>query len=191
MVKITMDGRNGDDYTLQVKGSEVEINALKKALQGHGYFSDGQDGRALFSDIFIKVEPTADPVCAHHFTPLPSDSALLHPELPAMDPEKWNIQEGQASYYSIFVEHLCGYNYTPERATAEMEKLTAWGFECLRSPRGKEGRYWELWYLPGLWAAKGTMAGIKTIEEATRFLCRHCSFGSMQVTRQAAAMTVD
>ncbi len=99
----------------------------------------------------------------------------------------------------ITIEHVCGYHYTPENYRTETTKLEEFGFECLRSRRRSDGRYWEMWYLPGLWSAKGrlkgTLYGIKdpaqSIDEAVRFLCRNVQFGSLNVTWQRAAMTMD
>ncbi len=85
---------------------------------------------------------------------------------------------------------------------ASANKLESWGFECMRSRRGKDGRFWELWYLPGLYASKGELA--KAIEPAkesgvaaevkasVRFLM-NCSvpWGSVDVCCQRAAITFD
>nr|MBA3551034.1 hypothetical protein [Patescibacteria group bacterium] len=52
---------------------------------------------------------------------------------------------------SLSVQSLCGYFYTDERYKQEAAKLCSYGFECLRSRRDKDARFWEIWYLPGLW----------------------------------------
>ncbi len=99
----------------------------------------------------------------------------------------------------IIIEHVCGHNYTPENYQAETAKLEEFGFECLRSRRGPDGRYWEMWYLPGPWSAqgrlKGTLYGIKDpkgqVDEMVRFLCANVQFGSLNVTWQRAAMVIE
>jgi hypothetical protein len=98
---------------------------------------------------------------------------------------------------SIIVQHLCGYNNTPYKV--EALKLQAFGFECLRSRRGPEGKFWEMWYLPYLDAAKGSLRdAIKSKDKtaakiiaAVDHLCGHVSFGSLNVSYQRACMVID
>lgn len=45
------------------------------------------------------------------------------------------------------------------------------GFECLRSRRGKDGRIWEHWYLPGKWSAEGPIKGMDD-DAILRWLCQ-------------------
>jgi hypothetical protein len=102
---------------------------------------------------------------------------------------------------SFIIKHLCGYNWTPEAYKLTAEQLEGFGFECMRSRRGNDGKFWEIWYLPGLWAAKGNfqkffsrskkMDEKAQIEKAINFLCQNVSFGSLDVVAQRAAMTLD
>lgn len=100
---------------------------------------------------------------------------------------------------SIFIQHLCGYNYTPDNYRYVAKQLQSYGFECMRSRRGSDGKFWEIWFLPGLWCAKGALE--KAIKDkgnreselgrAIDFLCRNSSFGALDVSVQRAAMTMD
>lgn len=101
---------------------------------------------------------------------------------------------------SISIQHLCGYNYTPLNYKVEAEKFTRWGFHCLRSKRGDDGRFWEIWYLPGFWCATEELkdeieaAGKdvnKRMEAAKNFLMHRASFGSMDMSVQKVAMVID
>lgn len=110
---------------------------------------------------------------------------------------------------SFMVSHLCGYHYTPEKYREQAELLESYGFVCMRSRRGDDGQFWEIWYLPGAWAAKGalkervtevrTLATVDNLAKSTRretdavvaFLCRNASFGSLDVVIQRAAMSVE
>ena len=104
---------------------------------------------------------------------------------------------------SIYIQSLCGYYYTAARYKATAEKLESYGFECLRSRRGKDGRYWEVWYLPGLWAAEGELenelAKLKGVEAtesqklkaALEFIRHNVSFGSLSVSVQKLCMVMD
>jgi hypothetical protein len=103
---------------------------------------------------------------------------------------------GQLQSPSFMISHLCGHYYTKEGYKREADKLESYGFSCMRSRRGENGRFWENWYLPGVWCAKGDLAEkLKPIkdsnektQEAIRFLMRNVSFGSMDMTQQRAAM---
>ncbi len=100
---------------------------------------------------------------------------------------------------SIMIQSLCGYHYSPENYRAESKKLKGFGFQCLRSRRGEDGRFWEMWYLPGTWSAQGELAlampDIRDdrirIDAAVSFLCRKVSFGSLDVSWQRAAMVME
>ncbi len=100
---------------------------------------------------------------------------------------------------SIIISHLCGYYYTPEKYIQQAKQLESFGFECLRSRRGEDGKYWETWLLPSFWMAKGDLKehldAIKDekekLDKAVSFLCRHASFGTLDVMVQRAAMTID
>lgn len=99
---------------------------------------------------------------------------------------------------SITIQSLCGYNYSKENYKRVSENLEKWGFECLRSRRGSDGRFWEIWFLPGLWASKGDLRARvdrETKEEnklskALEFLRVRSSFGTLDVSNQRLAMVL-
>lgn len=151
--------------------------------------------------------------------PDPVEDPLLSLWWPRKPPKVKNVQvrmrwaarePGQDAHFSI--QSLCGYYYTEEKYKIEAEKLTGFGFECLRSRRGSDGGYWEIWYLPGLWSASGELKdevdrilaegkkwsgkhishGDKRVVNAVvNFLCKNVSFGTLDVGVQRAAMVVD
>lgn len=102
---------------------------------------------------------------------------------------------------SFIIQHLCGYHWTPGFYKSTAEKLESFGFECMRSRRGVDGKFWEVWFLPGLWVAEGDFSRYlkrleksneKTkLEKAIGYLCRNVSFGSLDVVAQRAAMVVE
>jgi hypothetical protein len=111
---------------------------------------------------------------------------------------------------SFMVKHLCGYHYTHKGYLRNAQILESYGFVCMRSPRGNDGRFWETWYLPGAWAAKGKLKrmvenkqhegdkkqdhAVKKKDETKRvisFLCSNVSFGQLDVVVQRAAMIMD
>ena len=100
---------------------------------------------------------------------------------------------------SIIIQHLCGYHYSPENYVIQAERLESYGFFCMRSKRGEDSRFWELWYLPSLWSAEGRLKEFlklkttdkKSIDGAVWFLCENVSFGSMSLAMQRAAMGIE
>ena len=98
---------------------------------------------------------------------------------------------------SLIVQHLLGYN--AGKYEVEALKLQAYGFECLRSRRGRNGKMWELWFLPSLSLAQGPLedalhGAVETTEQirvAVNFLCDNVSFGTLDVAYQRAAMVME
>lgn len=104
------------------------------------------------------------------------------------------------SFPSIIIQSLCGYAYTPENYKYTAELLESYGFVCLRSRRGEDSKYWEMWFLCGLWSAKGGLKEFlemassesdkKKLEATIKFLCKNVQFGTLDVSWQRAAMTI-
>lgn len=114
--------------------------------------------------------------------------------------------DGERSLWSpsIFIQHVGagGGNY---KETSN--RLDRYGFACMRSRRGPNSRYWEVWYLPGLFFARDELrdaidaADIKGRKQADRerlkadaarsHLCKTCSFGTLDISIQRAALVYD
>ncbi|HBI16724.1 MAG TPA: hypothetical protein DDY52_01000 [Candidatus Moranbacteria bacterium] len=103
------------------------------------------------------------------------------------------------SHPSIIIRHLCGYNYSPEKYRLQAELLESYGFECLRSRRGCDGRFSEVWILPALWFAKGKLNEVlgetrsyseKDMERVINFICMNVQFGTLDISFQRAAMPI-
>ncbi len=84
------------------------------------------------------------------------------------------------------------------------QRLIDAGFECMRSRRGRDGHYWELWFLPSSTFARGTLKeaiGKLKSEQPKLWLdeCRvvidwlisNVDFGSAEVVVQRAALSYD
>jgi hypothetical protein len=108
---------------------------------------------------------------------------------------------------SIYIGSLCGYDYTPEDYRENASRLESYGFVCMRSQRGDDGKFWETWFLP-LFLAQGalkeTLEAIPqksgedpsekrrtSLDRAVSFLCRSVSFGTLDVVVQRAAAVID
>lgn len=162
-----------------------------------------KDGKLVFS-------PTREPL------PSPAeDTEMLpfwrrHNERQGVMQELIFDPEERHDSPSFMVQHLCGYHYTPENYRTNAKLLESYGFVCMRSSRGDDGRFWETWYLPGVWAARGELRRLveqkqregdgkqdhaaKNRDETKRvisFLCRTVFFGQLDVVVQRAAMVLD
>ncbi len=103
--------------------------------------------------------------------------------------------------HTIIIQHLCGYYYTPEKYRENAKKLESYGFECLRSRRGADGKYSENWQLTYLGDTQGALK--IAIDLATRavnpvkenleqfkleatlsFLRENVTFGTLDITVQ-------
>lgn len=104
----------------------------------------------------------------------------------------------QHSFPSITIQSLCGNYYTDNGYVRQAKLLERYGFVCLRSQRGNGGEFWELWFLPSISFAKGSLH--KAIEKsnkndeklktqvAVEFLRTHASFGTLDISVQRLAM---
>lgn len=183
----------GKDH-LTIKGlTEEESERLQGALLGQWWVTGTGGGRLRFSPTREPVpSPAVDDDMAPFWRTCASGSSAIQMEL--LDPERMRSTFSP----SIIIGHLCGYYFTPEKYKTEAAKLESWGFSCLRSRRGDDGRFWESWYLPGLWAAKGDLrdslgVGIDKddLEKAVKFCSRHVSFGTLDIVVQRLAMVMD
>lgn len=114
----------------------------------------------------------------------------------------FDVDERNVFSPSFQLSSLCGYYWTPEKYALESAKVESYGFFCMRSKRGTDGKYWEVWRLLGYWSARGALkeyiddahAGVTNeqikLEKVCKWLCRNCSFGSLDVTVQRAAMCI-
>jgi len=174
--------------------SEEGANLIQGMVRGQSWVTVS-DGRLIAS-------PTKEPL------PSPAED----PELaPYWQPNNKPVQmvlfkslEGEGSAWppfspSISISHLCGHNYTPEYYAKQAELLENYGFECLRSRRGDDGRYREIWHLSSFWSAKGLLKQClndetdetKKLDTAVKFLCCYVSFGTLDVMVQRAGMIAD
>ena len=216
----------GHEGRVVIEGlTKDEIDLVCGAMTG-GQWVRCVNGRIEHSPAYeAPPSPTEDKVIASHW---PQASAGAKSELQLIGFDKIS---GHSSP-SIIIQHLCGYNFTPENYVAEARNLEQWGFVCLRSRRSLSNEICEIWHLPGLYAAKNELKTAieelnifaslssvvseewlrtsgskkqkkikqpedlaerekKRLEIAISFLCRFASFGTLDVTVQRAAMTID
>ncbi|MCK9558100.1 MAG: hypothetical protein M0R50_08695 [Candidatus Cloacimonetes bacterium] len=180
------------DYLLK-----EELDAMKAFTLGSCWIRVSEDGRIERYERFATLPPESeDPAIPPKWIPLTDWTKeapfLCNPVVSLPDEPKTEY-----GYPSIIIHGLCGYNNVPY--ADEARKLQSYGFECMRSRRGRDGKFWELWYLPGVWHAENGLKAAMEKETNERnkakaaidFLCRHVSFGAIDLCYQKAAMVIE
>lgn len=185
---------------ITLKGTMTEINDVRRMMAGEVYlYSEHSeyDNRLSFQShprFQPLPDPVTDPIIAPHWS-MQYDRPHKVQEFPSTLKADGHFS---ASYN---VSHLCGYHWSPDQYEKAAKKLESFGFECLRSKRGRDGKYWEVWHLPGLFMAKGALKEFESevrgkewdIEArlVARFIADRVSFGSLDVSVQRMAMVID
>lgn len=190
----------GNRASITISGTKENIDAIRASLLGAAFVRVNDQGDVERHD---RYQPLPDPI-QDPATPVKWQLDWLKTSNPnrfdvagVLPPDEWHSP-------GIIVSHLCGYGWSKSAYDYEVRKLQSWGFELMRSRRGDNGRFWELWWLPYLLAAQGDLkAFIDGLEKDVRgnwahetraivgWLCRHASFGCLDVTVQRAAMVME
>lgn len=163
-------GKGKWEVTFKVD-SEEEMDAIKAAEMGAKWITV-EDGKFRSTDKIARV-PEPDAKCELHFTEGPA--ILIAPE------------KGKPYDPAIFVEHIQGYSGDWDGKARKMEKA---GFELLRSRRGKDGKIWEVWFLPSTWFADGPIKGFKKAEILS-WLFQVISPGNVTVAGEHWGLSID
>ncbi len=171
-----------------------EIKKMEGVVRGHAWVTGDEKGRLKFVDTREKLPSPEKDDEMLPFWRKPKSDEIAQLEFQDLGKEDW-----KHSSPSIFIQHLRGYNYTSEGYRHTASQLEGYGFSCMRSKRGDDGRYWEIWFLPSLFLAEGALQETIAMEtendakfnKAINFLCANVSFGSLDVSVQRAAMVFD
>lgn len=181
---------------ITIRGTPDEIEALEGMANGAQWVKGDKVLGAVSIDAFrASPEPQDDPLIPAQWQrsegTIAPGSARLIDHLPPE--EGWHDP-------SFIVQHLCGYGFTPEKYKGVAVQMQQLGFECLRSRRARDGHFWEIWFLPGAWAAKGELADAlkaiqgldwrQTTEVVLNYLRKHVSFGTADVCVQRLAQVM-
>lgn len=190
--------RKGDDYSIEISGiTKSELNKIEKALVCGNYIAVHND--KIVSYDYLEPLPTVtDDKMLPFWRPQADDfvqAEFIDHELP----ERCRYQSP-----GFVIQHLCGYNYSEDNYKFNAEILESVGFECMRSKRGPDGKYWEQWYHSGLWSVKGRLKDDleefeaqkkrntnEKIDFMVNWLCRQASFGTIDLVYQRAGLSLD
>jgi hypothetical protein len=146
-------------FTNQKENNRIEIDDLSEedkdkflGMVNGMWWVRGQEGVPVFFPAFKRVpNPIEDPRM-NEFWPQRDEKTPKYSQIRVRDYEEY-----KSGSPSITIQSLCGYDFTPEKYAKEVTKLRSYGFSCLRSPRSRDGKYYEHWYLSGLWSAQGNL----------------------------------
>lgn len=183
----------GAEGYIKISGfSKDDLEKMLSSMQIGGCWVRIKDDKLEAVNSF---KPAPDPVRDEEMFPFwrkPTEVGSVQLELIEME------MVDDHSYPSISIQSLCGYDYSPENYRMQAEKLESYGFECLRSRRGTDGKFYEVWYLSDLLFAKGELKekigaceGKKALKLAVSFLGQHVSFGTLDVSVQRLVMVID
>lgn len=88
------------------------------------------------------------------------------------------------THRSFYVQHIAGYDGDRFR---KAQKLVLCGFSVLRSKRGINGKCWEIWYLPGAWAAEGELRN-KSEDKILDWLIHEIRLGTIDLSGQSLGL---
>jgi hypothetical protein len=187
-----------------------EVDTIEAFTLGACWIRVSDEGRIERVERFKELPPPSeDPDYPPKWVSL-TDWAKEAPFLCNPVPSLPEEPKTQYDFPAIIIHSLCGYNNTPY--AYEARKLQDYGFECCRSRKGPDGKFWELWYLPGTFHAQGELKEAieaeskknvgcdlkqhvakenRAITAAVKFLCHHVSFGALDICYQRAAMVID
>jgi hypothetical protein len=175
--------------SISLVGTPDEIEKMRKMMLGTAWMTV-TEGVVKVSESFKEApEPVSDPMIPPHWqTSFGSLPAAHAPALMNHVPEDMTMWGSP----SFFLRHLIH--------TRDVETVQSWGFEVMRSRRGEDGKFWEVWYLPGDWAAKNDLKKfIETIPRTTdwenksmkiiHWIAERVIFGSYDVVIQRMALS--
>lgn len=188
------NGRPGE-ASITISGPIEEIDAIRQMIAGMIWlaYKNPGDGKGKL-EVSDRFKPLPSPIDDPHIPPQWQSEIGL-----GNIPAEWapRIRETIPKDYGWALPHY--YMSHIFNTKENIPKLQDWGFECMRSRRGADGKFWETWYLPGDWAAKGALREyIETLEhnmhweQKTKLICHWLAerirFGTLDVSVQRMAL---
>jgi hypothetical protein len=172
---------HGNDPTGEVTVTNLftgEVDRFRHAIDAQcSWVGVDEEGRLETREKHKPLpEPTVDSALAPHWNPGAQRPLFGEKPQDFSGPKNFDFDTIEVwNYPSILIQHLCGYNYSPENYKHEADKLESYGFHCLRSRRGASGQFWEVWFLPSLVFAEGKLGEVLK----DRLVCGGC--GSVNI----------
>lgn len=171
-----------------------EVEAVESFIVGSSYIRCVNGRLHAYHAWEPLPDAEADPICGPHWG---TDGTTK--EFGGLGDEKgWNSPGITITGLGAGIENT--YGDAAESRKRNQKRVQDCGFVCLRSPRSKDGQYWEQWVLHSLFFAKGPLREhvdkLKELdwkqqaEAACRFIAQDLGirFGSMDITIQRWAL---
>lgn len=173
-------------YEITFKGTEEEIKKVEAALTSGSQWVRGANGKHEFVDAHLPAPPPIkDPLTCEQWPPTDGCKVLREEGEKRKTPK----QKFSAEYRNIYIWHISGYGGHPSYET-RIKTLESWGFECLRSRRGTDGKIWECWFLGGMMLAKGDLKGTPMNDVASKIF-RRVNPGVLEFAGERWCLTID
>lgn len=144
---------NGDEKKscLEIEGTKEEIEVLKSAMLGVTWVRANGRNKIVEHKYHKDMPPprTPDPMLWDIWGPQTQRGEYIQ----NVHPKRGNRKR---FYPNVYVQHIGGFGGT-KQYERNFEILTESGFSCLRSRRGKDGQYWEIWLLSDAIFADGPL----------------------------------
>lgn len=193
---IRWTSKGGPDGRIELAGlTPKELEAVEAFLAGTSYVRC-INGR-------LHAYKTHEPL------PRPEEDPLIGPHWRNTgEPKVWGgIPSGEGWHSPGIIITGLGAGLSPDgfgnqEAERNQALVESFGFDCLRSRRGDDGKYWEQWVLHFLEAAKGDLlAHLNALprdakwhqraESAADFIAKQVRFGSLDIVIQRWALSYD
>ncbi len=186
----TEDGR----HEVTLSGEKEDVVAFVGAIQfGMKWVKLTGDGTIGVADVFKGTpSPIDDPEMQNVwcFDPLPPEEPvqmqLLYDDPEMKDPK----HEWSREHRAIFLQSIQGYAGR-DAYKHRAERLLEAGFSCLRSRRGDDGKYWEIWYLPGVCCGRGPIKDMKTSDEVMKWVLNSIGPGTLTMGGEHWGLSID
>ena len=165
---------SSSSVAFEVNGTKEEImDFIASFSTGTKWTRIGDNSELIALNAFKEPVVTKDPKIDGHF----KEGGIIRLDK--------NLKEDNENC-EFFVQSIAGYDGNYAEKSKKLEEV---GFSCLRSKREKDGKFWEIWYLPSKYSAKGELEA-KSKEDIFRFLC-NLPVGQIIISGEHWGMTID
>ena len=166
---------------ITIAGTSEDIRLIELMILGTSWIRRGLVGVEESKAYHDAPSPINDPKLEDHWPiePLVTPSSQYKLFVDEDEHEKQARAKGKMDFRSIYVSGITAYA-SGDIYVARAKLLDDAGFICLRSRRGDDGKYWEIWYLAGPTNAQGAIKG-KNSDEIVNWLCKVVGPGSISI----------
>lgn len=169
---------------ITLKGTADEVKAIERMLKSAVWVRNCEGTLQVHDAFEAPTPPVGDPATSDQW---PTDERIA--KLGCVRRRKSGMDRWSINYRAIYVHHICGYD--GEKTYADRaDALERVGFSCMRSRRGSNGGFWEVWYLPGASFAEGPLRGASS-ERILEWVHKNIQPGVVEFAGERWCLTYD